>query len=243
MKAGNEPIIKIKNLQKSFGGVKAIDKLDIEISKNSITAIVGPNGAGKTTLFDVITGFIEADDGSILICAQETTKRKPEEIVSLGLARTFQIPRLFKNLSIRENLLLAYNNSANKLSDTEFEDKAKNVFEIIGVNIDLNKNADELSYGQRRIVEIARCFMRDAEIILMDEPTAGLFQKARESIKQVIKKLKQAGKTIVIIEHDMEFVADACEHVIVMDEGKTIASGLPSKVLKEKKVLAAYIGE
>ena len=238
-----EKIIEIKNLQKSFGGVKAIDNLNIKITKNSITAIVGPNGAGKTTLFDIITGFTDSDDGLININDSEATGKKPEEIVALGLARTFQIPRLFKNLSIRENLLLADNNSANKLSDDEFEKKAKNIFDIIGVTMDLDKGADEISYGQRRIVEIARCLMRNAEIILMDEPTAGLFQKARESIKQVIKKLKQAGKTIVIIEHDMEFVASACEHVIVMDKGKAIAEGVPSKVLKEKKVLAAYIGE
>src|SRR3989338_543331 len=250
MKAGSEPwavslgpIIKIKNLQKSFDGIRAIDNLDLEITKNSITAIVWPNGAGKTTLFDVITGFTESDAGEMRINNTIITGRKPEEIVALGLARTFQIPRLFKNLSIRENLLLAYNNSADKLGDDEFEEKAKRVFEMIGVSIDLDKSADDLSYGQRRIVEIARCLMRNVEIILMDEPTAGLFQKARESIKQVIKKLKQAGKTIVIIEHDMEFVADACEHVIVMDEGKSIAKGKPNEVLKQKKVLAAYIGE
>lgn len=245
-------MLKIKNLKKHFGGVKAVDGCSFEVKPNTITALIGPNGSGKTTLFNLVNGILKKDSGNINFNRTNITKLRPDQIAKLGISRLFQQTRLFDNLTIKENLLLAldkedtkfWRNFINKNKITkEKEIKIKEFLSLIEMEKFENKITKDLSYGQKRLVELIRTILMSHSLLMLDEPVAGVNQKLRKKIANLLSKLKKEGETILLIEHDMDFALGISDHVIVMDEGKVIAEDKPNKIKNNPLVLEAYLGE
>jgi len=245
-------MLKIKNLKKYFGGIKAVNKCTFNIPKSKITALIGPNGAGKSTVFNLISGFEKKDSGSIYLSKKNITDLKAYKISELGVSRVFQKSRLFDNLSVKENLLIALNknntffwrsffNSKNNMK--KYEKKIKTVLKLFNITKMENHVAGELSFGQQRLVELARAMLLPHNLLMLDEPVAGVNPKIRSDIMKILGLLKKQGETILLIEHDMYFTLNIADHIIVMDEGKVIAKGTPAQIKKNKKVLEAYLGD
>ncbi|MEK6922509.1 MAG: ABC transporter ATP-binding protein [Nanoarchaeota archaeon] len=242
-------ILEIKNISKHFGGIKALDNCTLEIPKGKIIAIIGPNGSGKTTLFNVISNLIKKDNGEIYLENENISKNEDFEIAKKGISRTFQNVRLFRNLTIKDHLEIALADSDEKLLKSLFwkrENKDKGVKEILDV-VGLNKNLDtyatDLSFGQRKLLDLAMAIARSPSILMLDEPVAGINPKLRVEIKEILRKLNEKGETILVIEHDMNFVMDLADYVYVLDYGKVIAEGKPREIQNNKRVLEAYLGE
>jgi len=227
-------MIKVKNLEKAFGGVKAVRKCSFEVKKNTITALIGPNGAGKTTVFNLISGLIAADKGSIKFNKEELVGKKPYQIARQGISRTFQLSRLFNNMTIKDNL---------KIAGAENEKQMSEALKLVHVKQPLSKLAGELSYGQQKLLEIARSMLHGQELLMLDEPTAGVNPKVRQELKTILRDIKKKGKTILLIEHDMDFVMDISDEIIVLNQGTVLKVGKPASVRKDKKVLEAYLGK
>ena len=245
-------MLKIQNLSKAFGGVKAVNDCSFEIKKGTITALIGPNGSGKSTLFNLVSGVLKADSGKIIFDDKEITNKNPEAISNLGISRMFQQSRLFKNLSVRENLLLAIDNEdtkfwknllgLNKITK-EKEEKIREMLKLVEMERFENRITRELSFGQKRLIELVRTILNSHKLLMLDEPVAGVNPRLRKIIANVLLKLKKEGKTILLIEHDMNFALSLADEVIVMDEGKVIAKGKPKEIKNNPKVLEAYLGE
>jgi len=227
-------VISVQKLDKHFGGVYAVHNCTFTVKDNSITSIIGPNGAGKTTLFNLVCGISKPDAGKIFLRGTEITGLATYQIARLGISRTFQQAKLFKNMSVKENLLIA-----RPASDAEL----KEVLKKVHFPLDMNTKASELSYGQTRLVEIARALLKPHKLLMLDEPTAGVNPKVRQELKQILFELKKAGHTILIIEHDMEFVMSISDEVIVMTQGSVLTRGTPKEVQADKRVLEAYLGK
>jgi branched-chain amino acid transport system ATP-binding protein len=242
-------MLTVKNIHKSFGGVKAVAGSDFEVKENMITALIGPNGAGKTTLFDIISGLLPADKGQIFLDGKEITNLRPDVIANLGISRTFQQVRLFKNLTILDHLLMAQDNLDIKIVKNMIKNQAvakKDYKEYIlefGLKKKLDTKVTDLSYGQRKLLNMAIAFLKMHKILLLDEPVAGVNKVLQKDIEATLMKFKEEKKTILVIEHDMEFVKKLADWVIVLDQGKVLAQGEPNKVLRDPKVLEAYLGE
>ena len=269
-------------VKKHFGGVKAVDGCDFEIKENLITALIGPNGAGKSTVFNLISGLLKTDGGKILFKIQDTrynfqknsksqilnpktknlkngyvdiTNLSPEKISNLGISRLFQQSRLFNNLSVKDNLLLAIDNNDTKFWRSFFQPvpskardpvahgKVDNILELTNLTKFKNTLARDLSYGQKRLVELGRTILNPHTFLILDEPVAGVNPKLRQKISEILQSLKARGETILLIEHDMNFTFGLADRVIVMDEGKVIAQGKPVEIKNNPKVLEAYLGE
>ncbi len=241
-------IIETKNLVKSFGGVHAIDHLSINIKGGQITGLVGPNGSGKTTLINILSGFFPHDGGEIFFRNTKRTKIKPWENKIYNITRTFQQIRLFDQLSVIDNILVILTERSPFYSLLERHGEyhiktAENILKKVDLYEKRLENASDLSYGQRKLLEIGRVLAMDANIILFDEPFAGLFPEIVKKIEQIIQTLKQEGKSIVLVEHNMAIIRKLCDHLIVLDAGKLLSEGHPDKVLSEKIVLEAYLGK
>jgi branched-chain amino acid transport system ATP-binding protein/neutral amino acid transport system ATP-binding protein len=245
-------MLKIKNLKKYFGGVKAVDDCSFEIQPETITALIGPNGSGKTTIFNLISGILKADSGEIIFDNKNITTLSPEAISNLGISRLFQQTRLFNNLTVKENLLLALDNEDtkfwknlfgfNKITE-EKERKIKEMLNLINMEKFENTLANDLSYGQKRLVELSRTILNPHKFLMLDEPVAGVTPRLREEIAKILKGLKEEGETILLIEHDMNFTLEVADWVIVMEKGKVIAEGNPEEIKNNPRVLEAYLGE
>jgi ABC-type branched-subunit amino acid transport system ATPase component len=227
-------MLHIKNISKTFGGVKAVDKCTFEVVENTITSLIGPNGAGKTTLFNIISGLTKADSGKIKLDGKRITNMPPYKIAQAGISRTFQLTKVFRNMSIKDNLLIA-----KKANDEEM----KEVLDSVHVHKNINVVASELSYGQQRLLEIARALLMPHKLLMLDEPTAGVNPLVRKDLKSIFKNLRKDGKTVLLIEHDMDFVMDISDKVVVLNEGKVLREGRPKQIVKDKKVLEAYLGK
>ncbi|MBI4094631.1 MAG: ABC transporter ATP-binding protein [Candidatus Liptonbacteria bacterium] len=242
--------LEIKNLSKSFGGVHAVRGASFEIAEGKITALIGPNGAGKTTLFNVVNGFISADEGKVFLHGREVTASPVWERSRLGMSRTFQQSRVFKNLSIRENLALALREDDDKFwksflrasSEDGIEEKIKETLSLVELHRDIDTPVTDLSYGQQKLFDLARALLNPHTVLLLDEPVAGLNPVIREKLKDIMKHLKERGETILLIEHDIDFVRAVADWVIVMDQGSVLTEGEPEKAFKDKRVLDAYLG-
>jgi len=246
-------MLKIQNLKKYFGGVKAVNDCDFEVEEKTITALIGPNGSGKTTVFNLIFSILKADAGRIIFDNRNITNLSPEIISNLGMSRLFQQSRLFNNLTIKENLLLALNNEDTKFwsalvktsadKKNKFEEKIKEMLEMVDLEGFKNKLARDLSYGQKRLIELIRTILNPHKLLILDEPVAGVNPKLRRVIEKILLELKQQGETILLIEHDMDFAFNIADRVVVMDEGKVIAQGKPEDIKNNPRVLEAYLGE
>ena len=238
-----------KNLTKCFDGVKAVDGLSAEIEKGKITGIIGPNGSGKTTLVNMLSGVVGIDGGIAIV--NDTLKLsniKPYDIYNYGITRTFQEARLFNQMTVLDYMLVVLHerNVFGALFERHNDyhlGKARDALEKVNLWEKRNELAVNLSYGQRKLLEITRAISTRAEIYLFDEPFAGLFPEIIKTVSEIIKELKKEGKTIILIEHNMDLIRELCDNVIVMDSGKLLAQGKPEEVLKKIEVVEAYLGE
>ncbi len=246
-------ILEVKNLRKEFGGVKAVDNCTFSVREGTIAGLIGPNGAGKTTVFDLITGFYAPTSGEVYFEGGKITGLPPHEIAGRGITRTFQLIRLLPRLSALENVLIAEKNQKGenllnaivggwKEQEKENKRNAMQLLEFVGLSDKSEHHAGGLSYGQQKLLEIARCLASKPELLLLDEPFAGLNPVMVNKVAGVLKKLKSEGKTILLVEHNVRLVQSICDEIVVLDYGKEIAVGKPSKVLRDKKVIEAYIG-
>jgi len=244
-------ILELQNVSKSFGGIRAVDNCSFYVKRGLITSLIGPNGAGKTTTFNLITGLLRTDNGRIIFLEQDINRKPTYKIAKMGLSRTFQQVRLFDNLSIEENLLVALDLPGEKFhkcffytrKSGSYKKKIEETLALVGLKKPLTTLAGELSYGQKRLLELARALMMDYSLLMLDEPTAGVNPAVREQLKKLLRKLRQQGKTILLIEHDMDFVMNLSDEVIVLDSGTKLTAGKPELVRKDKKVLEAYLGK
>jgi ABC-type branched-subunit amino acid transport system ATPase component len=248
-------ILRIENIRKLFGGLVALNGCSFHVEEKSITGLIGPNGSGKTTLFNVITGFYRAEAGDIYFKEWNISRLSPHEITRHGMVRTFQITRVFSGLTLLENMLFAPKQQlGERLPRALFQirpirnqekinlEKAMELLEIVGLAELHAEYAENLSYGQRKLLELARALMTSPEVILLDEPAAGINPTMFKRLCEVILDLHRKGKTFVIIEHDMKFVMGICEKVVVLDFGQKIAEGPPQSIQKDEKVVRAYLG-
>jgi len=244
-------MLKIQNLKRYFGGVKAVDGASFEIKDNTITALIGPNGSGKTTVFNLISGILVEDSGKAWFNGTEITHKTIEQTSNMGISRLFQQSRLFGNLTVKENLLLAIDNEDTKFWKNLFfykitqekEEKINRISELVGITGFMNKPAKDLSFGQKRLAEIARAILKPHKFLMLDEPVAGVTPPLRKEIANLLLKLKKDGETILLIEHDMNFTLGVSDRVVVMDSGKVIAEGTPKEIKNNPKVLEAYLGD
>jgi len=227
-------MLSLHNVTKNFGGIKAVDGCSFEVKNNTITSLIGPNGAGKTTVFNIISGLTKPDGGSIKLLDKDITNLPPYKIAQSGISRTFQLTKIFRNMTIKDNLLIA------KKTDDE---EMKKALARVHLHKSLDTIASELSYGQQRLLEIARAVLREHKLLVLDEPTTGVNPKVRHELKVILRELKKAGNTVLLIEHDMEFVMDISDEVIVLTEGKVLKRGKPKDIVKDKEVLEAYLGK
>lgn len=242
------PVLETKNLTKWFDGVKAVDGLSISIHAGAITGIIGPNGSGKTTLVNLLSGLLRFDGGAVVINDVGLKKIRSHEVVSYGITRTFQNVRLFGQMSVLDNILivLTERNITSALFERHNElhmKRAEELLRVVDLSEKRNELAEKLSYGQRKLLEIARALAMDSEIFLFDEPFAGLFPHMIKIVTGILKELREHGKTVILIEHNMELIRELSDYVIVMDSGTLLAEGKPDEVLSQRNVIEAYLGE
>jgi len=240
--------LETKNLVKRFEGVHALDSLSIAIQPGQVTGIVGPNGSGKTTLINVVTGMLPLDSGTVMVSGVTLRRIVPHEVSRYGLTRTFQDIRLFEQMSVLDNILVVLTErnvfSALFEAHTEYHLKrAEHVLEEVGLKDKRHALARNLSYGQRKLLEIARVLAMEAKVIFLDEPFAGLFPEMVKRVTSIVQALKSRGTTVVLVEHNMEIIRELADYLIVMDSGQLLAAGEPMAVLKRRDVIEAYLGE
>ncbi|MEB3102260.1 branched-chain amino acid ABC transporter ATP-binding protein/permease [Ferviditalea candida] len=248
-------LLEVKGLKKYFGGVKAVDGLDFNVKKGEIHVLIGPNGSGKTTVINVLSGLYTATGGSFSFKGRELTNHKPHQIVKIGLSRTFQNIRLFPELSVIDNVMIGHHSrSTTGLAGIVFTTKraveeemrirakAEESLRFVGFT-KYHALVKNLSYGQQRMVEIARALVQEPQLLLLDEPAAGMNPEETQELVKLLKRLNQLGLTLLLIEHDMDLVTEVADHVTVMDFGVKISEGTIGKVLSDPEVIKAYLGE
>lgn len=257
MKKDNvNPLLEVKGLSISFGGLKAVDSVDFKVNKGEIISIIGPNGAGKTTIFNLLTGIYKCDSGQVIFDGKEIQNQTPQEIVKAGIARTFQNIRLFKEMRVIENVLtgmhinthynfldLLFRTKKYKSIELEKTKTAIEILDSIGLKDKISDYPSNLPYGDQRRLEIARAIATEAKIIILDEPAAGMNPQESENLLEFIKTLVERGYTILLIEHDMSVVMNISDRIYVIDHGKKVAEGLPTEIANNKHVIEAYLGK
>ena len=231
-------LLRTDGVHKSFGGVRALDTCSIEVGEGTVTGLIGPNGSGKTTLFNVITGYAKADSGDVYLADRRITNLAPDKVFALGIGRTFQLTRIFPSLTVMENMLVASQHHRAGARKRAIEQ-----LEFVGIAGYHAAPAGTLSYGQRKLLELAYVLVADPAIILLDEPAGGVNLSLVNHIVTRIRELNAAGKTFLIVEHNMEFVMGLCHQVTVLDSGTVVAAGPPDIVRTDRRVLDAYLGE
>lgn len=248
-------ILELKDISKRFGGVDALDRVSCGFEGEKIIALIGPNGAGKTSVFNLISGFIRPDRGTISFMGKEIHSLSPSHIAKSGIGRLFQDVRVFDKLTLKDNVLVAFKRgySENPLAaifnrqrlKKEYRDlmeKTMELLELVGIADKADTLAENLSYGQQKLLAIARLLAADANLLLLDEPTAGVNPQMVKVLLDVICKLREQGKTVIVIEHNMNVVVEIADWVYFMDKGQVVSFGLPQEILGDPEVKKTYIG-
>ncbi len=250
-------ILELENVSIAFGGLKAIDNVSFQVESKQIFGLIGPNGAGKTTMFNIITANYKPSSGKVHFLGKNISKYKPNTIVNLGIARTFQNIRLFTSMSVLDNVLIGLHNNAKYgffeaafrvgryfREEKRIKEYAEWILDYMGIADKRNLNANALSYGDSRKVEIARALATSPKLLLLDEPAAGMNPKETQELCELILKMqKDFDLSVLLIEHDMPFVNQLCEQVLVLDYGKKLFSGTPKEAINDEEVIAAYLGD
>ncbi len=236
----NDIALQVKNLKKHFGGIKAVDGCSFDLPKGKISGLIGPNGSGKTTTFNLMTGVLKADSGEVIHQGENIVNFRPYRIFNKGISRTFQITRIYHEMTVFENMLSA---SSMRISNTEARERAETLMEFVTLTKLRGEYGGNLSYGQQKLLEFSRALMTDPDIILLDEPAAGVNRTLLKNLLDHIHYLQEEeGKTILIVEHDMNVIMNHCEKIFVMDYGVKIAEGPPEEIQNNEHVIEAYFG-
>ena len=231
-----DDILAIERLSKRFGGRIALSEASLRVARGSITGVIGPNGSGKSTLFNIVAGTLRPDAGRIVLNGRDTTRATPAEICRSGVGRTFQISRLFGEMTVLENLVAV----AEGVSDTQAVERALELLDFLEIAHVRDKWGSELSYGQRKLVEIARALMLDPKVMLLDEPFAGINPRLQNRIVDRLQALRARGLTLFFIDHEMRIVLGICDLLYVLAEGRVIAAGTPEAIRSDAAVQDAY---
>ncbi len=241
-------LLRTEEVSKAFGGVQALSGANLEVARGRITGLIGPNGSGKTTLFNVITGYARTDSGQVYLGDRAITNLRPARVFAAGIGRTFQLTRIFPSLTVLENMLVAaqhHHRSWNPLAvagGATARSHAMDLLEFTGIAAHAGALAGTLSYGQRKLLELSYVLVADPEIVLLDEPAGGVNPSLINHIGDRIRELNAAGKTFLIVEHNMDFVMGLCHQVTVLDSGTVVAAGPPDEIRANPRVLDAYLG-
>lgn len=249
-------LLQTMNISKYYGGIKAVQNIDMQVEEGEIFGIIGPNGAGKTSFFNVITGNLHPNGGEVWFDGQKITGMRPAKIARMGVARTFQNIQLFNFMTVLENVKIGFHthektnifdaivhNKRYKEDERSTHEKAVALVDRLGLSSQSDNLAGNLAYGVQRRVEIARALALNPKILLLDEPAAGMNPMETRELSDFIKQLRNDGHTIVVIEHDMKFVMNLCERIVVINFGKKICEGDPGHVKSDKQVVEAYFGK
>ena len=248
--SANHPVLKVTDLKKAYGAIQAVGGVSFEVRPGEIFGVIGPNGSGKTTLFNSMLGQITPDTGKIELNGEDVTQLGPLELNRRGVGRTFQTLQVFGKMTVRDNLIVAAQEHQGTMfsrmfapSDSNLGDKADALIDQFHIKHVADKKAGELSYGQQKLVDIAMAFMSEPDLVLLDEPCAGVNPSLVGGISSLLKELNKTRKgSFVVIEHNMDFVMDLCHRIMVMVEGKVLAIGTPEEIRSNKQVLDAYLG-
>ncbi|RWA84422.1 ABC transporter ATP-binding protein [Mesorhizobium sp.] len=233
-----DPILSVRGLFKHFGGIKAANGVELAIGRREIAGLIGPNGCGKSTLFSLVSGAVMPDKGEIRFDGRAVAGMSAHRIARLGLARTFQIPALFDNMTVTENLLAA----AAEGHWQGAHERAAETLSLLRLEHVADNRASDLSGGQQKLLEFGRAVMRQASLILLDEVTAGVHPNIRKIILEAIARLREQGVSFLVIEHDMEMVRNVCDRIIVMDSGRVVTSGAFEDIVRNSEVMQTYLG-
>ena len=251
----SDRLLEIRNLTMKFGGVVALNDVDLHVNNNEIAALIGPNGAGKTTVFNVVTGYDRATHGELLLNGESISGLKPHKVAQKGLARTFQNVRLFGDMTAHENVMTGadsknkvgvvgsmFGTSRSRTEERRSNDKASDLLKFMGIGQRAGQLARNLPYGDQRRLEIARALALEPKVLLLDEPAAGFNPQEKVELGELIKKIRDAGFAVLLIEHDMSLVMKISDRVSVLDFGQKIAEGTPSEIQNNQRVIDAYLG-
>ncbi|HEX2769493.1 MAG TPA: ABC transporter ATP-binding protein [Geobacteraceae bacterium] len=249
-------MLRINGITRIFGGLTALDDVTLTVRKGDITGVIGPNGAGKTTLFNIVSGIYNQTSGTVHLDNKDISGFPPEKLARLGMVRTFQNIELFGRMSVLENVMVglhtrsvsgilacAFKFPGHLKEERSIREKAMQWLEFVGIADLARVEAANLPFGKGRLLEIARAMAIEPQIILMDEPAAGLNSRETVDLALLIRKVRESGITVALVEHDMELVMDVCDHIVVLNLGRKLAEGSPREIQENPQVIAAYLGE